>query len=687
MSRQSYNNPASLDRAAHTKVPHSLHSLQSSRSSGGGPKPTVPPKKRQKLADFMSTRDPYAQLGTAFGAAGPSSSTADITTKSAAARGKERETVDNDSDAGSITPVPSFMDQDSQYGSFDDSRSTGPGESNPFESEEDWYDSSSWISSEHASSSVHLLQRERRIDSSRRIETFSDGEIADMKLAADFLMSLLFSKEAFPLYVLVLKRMKHARSQPSGQMQAAFVACVHSAASASQIEIAQSLLRQALDGKMGTLTEAETFVFRNLLADTYKRLRKFDTAISEITLAWRSTPSIENLSLFLPRGHRSLDLVFYHQVTRTIRNYDYLIYNDPPGDSFQPGDQAILRQEQVQEQCIQQSPGPFELKDSQLQNPCLRSCMNWCTNELEQSTTELRAWKSLLPKWKQQPGLHFRLRGSAETVNENAIHLLKWISLYCYLWQRWQMQRSQTHKPQELLWAEQAQERMGIPASEVLATLSTLIIYDVQYDYNDSPRRLALPACLCAKRLSTLPDRELANKFFESLSWKSDIEMFSESNEGSSLLHLLAWRGIYTNKDASKGHRAGSDTARMYVIDFIEKNLALLLPEAHSAAPSIAGTPNNRSRESIQIVAATLLPTLASSLKSSNLSSLRKLRDRIQQNAKVAMQDATNAAASTKTSMDFPSISELSLAVSSLNLAPFRDASSSALDILATAFE
>jgi len=121
------------------------------------------------------------------------------------------------------------------------------------------------------------------------------------------------------------------------------------------------------------------------------------------------------------------------------------------------------------------------------------------------------------------------------------------------------------------------------------------------------------------------------------------------------------------------------------VIDFIEKNLALLLPEAHSPAPSIAGTPNNRSRESIQIVAATLLPTLASSLKSSNLSSLRKLRDRIQQNAKVAMQDATNSAASTKTSMDFPSISELSLAVSSLNLAPLRDASSSALDILAPA--
>jgi hypothetical protein len=226
---------------------------------------------------------------------------------------------------------------------------------------------------------------------------------------------------------------------------------------------------------------------------------------------------------------------------------------------------------------------------------------------------------------------------------------------------------------------------MGIPASEILATISTLILYDVQYDYNDSPRQLALPALICAKRLSGLSDRELANKFFESLSWKSDIEMFSESENGSSLLHLLAWRGIYTDKNASKGHRAGFNTARVYVIEFIEKNLALLLPEAHSAATSIASTPHNLSRESLQIVAATLLPTLASSLKSSNLSSLRKLRDRIQQGTKDAMQDASNAAASAKTSMDLQSISDLSQAVSSLNLAPLRDVSSSALELLTTA--
>jgi hypothetical protein len=578
----------------------------------------------------MSTRDSYAELGAAFGDPGPSSYMADDTTKSnSLTKCKARESPGDGFDelASIINSVPSFKDQDSQYGLVDDSCddrfSTARGASDRSEREGDCYESASWVSS-----SAQLLQRERRIDSSRRIETFSDDELYDMKVAADFLMSLMFSEEAFPLYVLILKRMKHTRMQQSGAMKAAFVVCVQSASSALQIEIAQSLLRQALDGEMGTLTEAESFLFRNLLVDTYKRLERFDAAISELKLAWRSAAvSIENLNLFLPQGHRSLDLVLYHQATRTIRNYGCLVYDDIPGDGLLPEDQAILRQTQLQDQCIRQIPGPFELKDYQLQNPCLRSCMEWCTNELKRSTTELRAWKSLLPGWKQLPGSQYILRGSAKTINSNAIHHLKWISLYCYLWKRWQILGSQFPIQHELLWAEQSEIRMGIPAAELLANICVLVLYDVQTHYEDSPRRLALPASICAIRLSRLPDEELANKFFESLSWKADIELFSEHGKGSPLLPLLTWRGIYTDKNASKGHRIGSDWARDYVIKFIEKNLALLMPEAHSSATSIIDTPNNLSRESLQIVAATLLPTLAPSLKSLNLSSLRKLRD------------------------------------------------------------
>jgi hypothetical protein len=53
--------------------------------------------------------------------------------------------------------------------------------------------------------------------------------------------------------------------------------------------------------------------------------------------------------------------------------------------------------------------------------------------------------------------------------------------------------------------------------------------------------------------------------------------------------------------------------------------------------------------------------------------------------AKDAMQDATITAASPKTSMDLPSIRDLSRAMaSSLNLAPLTEGPSSALEILAT---
>jgi hypothetical protein len=143
-SNEPWNGSTSVDNAVHNKVPHSLHSLQSSRSGGGGSKPAVPPKKRQKLAGSMSTRGPYAELGVAFGDPGPSSYMANNTTKSSSVtKGKAREAPRDGFDelASSITPVQSFMDQDSQYGSFDDSRdvrlSTVPGASDRSEREED----------------------------------------------------------------------------------------------------------------------------------------------------------------------------------------------------------------------------------------------------------------------------------------------------------------------------------------------------------------------------------------------------------------------------------------------------------------------------------------------------------------------------------------------------------------------
>lgn len=741
-SHELWTTAPSVEKTIHTKVAHSLHSLhslQSSRSSGGGPKPTVPPKKRQKLDNFMSMKDPYANLGAAFSEPGPSNYIPEYLDKSDTIfEARVRETVEDELEdpfadsattfdhvgisscmsdnnttkaisvtkdkvpeiACSIAPMPSFIEEDCQFESLENFGSKRPPttarDSDRLEREDRWRDSGSWISLENVSSSIDISQRQRNIDSSRRIETFSDDELQDLKLAANFLGSLTFCKEAFPLYVLILKHLKQEPVKKSDVVLAAFLDCVVTATTAPQIEIAQSLLRQALNGEMGALTNAETFVFRNILANTYKLSKQYDTAISEIKLAWHSIPSIEHLDLLLPQSHRSLDLIFYHQVTRNVRYYNNLLYSEGARDCFDSVDQGLLQQAHLQDQCIRQTPGPFELNNGQMKNPCLRSCLAWCTTELERCTAEMGAWKTLLRKWEEQSRFRSLLEMQRKSINDECIYFLKCVSLYCYLWERCHSLRSRPFDQQDFFWAEHAEQRMGIPASTLLRVMCSSIIYYVQTDYEDSPRRLAFPACSCAKRLSKLLDEALANEFFEVFSGtfnmpvlaetseSSESKKATESSRGSALSSLLSWRGSYLSKDSHDALIEGQNTARVYVVEFIEENLALLLPEARSSITSDTTTPIDKSMESLRIATATLLPTLASSLKSSNFSALCELRDRIQQNAENAMQDATDTAIAARTSIDLPSISDLSQAMaSSLNLASVREAPSFVLDVLA----
>jgi hypothetical protein len=115
---------------------------------------------------------------------------------------------------------------------------------------------------------------------------------------------------------------------------------------------------------------------------------------------------------------------------------------------------------------------------------------------------------------------------------------------------------------------------------------------------------------------------------------------------------------------------------RAYAKDFIEKKLWIRLPSVVTDALK-ASTP----RQSLEIVAAAFLPTLASSLHSSELASLRMIGDRIQRNVRDIMQGVAMtmsskvSIASPRSNRSFPTISmsELSQALSSsLSLSSIR---------------
>ncbi|KAH0543033.1 hypothetical protein FGG08_002641 [Glutinoglossum americanum] len=593
-------------------------------------KPAVPPKKRQKLSDFMSSKDPYADLGSAFDtpdtpkpspqdllpsgrtARSPSSTfpsivggRADSVTYTSSSLGDNSGlTTPNDTSDAGMLPPRSEGSNGSRLGDID--RPTS-----------------------QQYSVGRVFPRERRLDSSRPIDTFSPDEIQDMKRAADFLFSLSFDMDSFALYALILKRLKDSSNQPAWVTSTAMVSCARSATTSSQVEIAQSLLEQKLHEPHRSATDVENFLFRMLLAETYTRRRDYSTANFHTRVAMESDLADERLLTQLPQETRSLDIITYHCLARGLGCHENLVKEKTL--RYLPQDNLFIGRSQVQERLLLREPGPFELKHGSMKNPCIRSCLQWCTSELERTATIPGSWKNL-------------------QSNDQHLSWAEHIGVYCCLWERWQSRQTKYTKLQPMLWAGQAERLMGISAAELLITSCWMIMGASPSRNDKSECDLVRRARIGAKFLSQQSDEKLGCQFLDTFSWMN------------TLIH------------ASPEQKAFQNIARSYARDLVEKSLMVKLPEMQdSETEETPDTPlqSDAPRRSLSIVAAALLPTLASSLHSSDLSSLRKLGDRIQQGFEGMVQDAVSTLPSSvfrgpsRSYLSLPSISELSQAMAS----------------------
>ena len=258
-------------------------------------------------------------------------------------------------------------------------------------------------------------QSDALFDINRPIDTFSSEEMDSMHLAADFLFALNFRKDAFPLYVLILKRLKMSSRKHVGATSSALVACVRSAVLPNQAAIARSLLQQQLD--LPDTTMMERFTFQLLLADTYKRFRELTTAGNHIRNAMQSNPFEESLIEDLPHNYRSLDFVTYYFIVDGI-NRTKLRSSDEPI----PLDYFSMEKGQVEDQITRRIPGPFELEHGTMKNLCIRSCLDWCASILERRAIIPGLWDSV------------QTNHDTSQLNEDKSDSTR---LYCYLWQRW----------------------------------------------------------------------------------------------------------------------------------------------------------------------------------------------------------------------------------------------------------
>jgi hypothetical protein len=673
-----------------TKRQQSLQSLQSGRSLNSlRVKPPVPPKKRQKLVEFMASKemileDPYKDLGLAF----DNQTTSRPMPRSPISSGQtacfSRGTHSTSWEQTTIFPGGAFSSPSTQTAIFsggtfssivngqaemgslpsrreDDNASDTSDETSDVDmlspGSEDWniYDLDEferWASQQNSGGQVS--QPERRLESTRLIDTFSSDELHDMKRAADFLFSLTFDEDCCALYVLMLKRLKDSPNQPMWITCSAVIACARSAYTTSQVEIAQYLLEHKLEELEGTASHVENFLYRMLLSYTYTRCGDDDNANLQIETAMGSDLADERLFEYLPKENRSLDILTYYFLNCGLGKHDDLVKEKTL--KYLPEDHIFLDKSDAQDRLLQREPGPFELKDGYMKNPCIRSCLRWCLSEFEIIATIPGSWKHL-----QSDDQH-----------------LDWaerIGIYCCLWGRWQNFRGKASQPELLLWASQAEKCMGIAPAELLITLCWMIMSASPPRHDKSERDLFLRARLGARSLSQRTDEALASQFLDKFSWMNTMIRFSCERE------------------------AFRDVARAYAKDFIERSLQIKLPDeqdsdsnSESYACNTVDTPpqSNTPRRSLSIAAAVLLPTVASSMHSSDLSSFRALGDRIQQRIRgamreIAMTEPSSVFRNSSKSNLSMQMSELSQAMaSSLSLSSVKQAGTQAIETLAT---
>jgi hypothetical protein len=122
-----------------------------------------------------------------------------------------------------------------------------------------------WGSTEELAKSV------TQIDLDRPSDNFSEEEIVNIKEAADYLTSFRFDAEAFPLYVLLLKRHQASLGDQSYGPSYPVFTSSHAAMLRSHCEILQNLLQLELGKAQQTASALESFLAHMLLAETYSR--------------------------------------------------------------------------------------------------------------------------------------------------------------------------------------------------------------------------------------------------------------------------------------------------------------------------------------------------------------------------------------------------------------------------------
>jgi hypothetical protein len=216
---------------------------------------------------------------------------------------------------------------------------------------------------------------------------------------------------------------------------------------------------------------------------------------------------------------------------------------------------------------LHQVPGPFELVEESMKNPCLRNCLEWCTSRLKAA---------------------YRLPATLEILRRQTIHK-EWaesVVVYWYLWVEYY------NSPDSLnvnaFGIDNTEKVMGIPVAQLLFNMATLMIeispsekrYSrlMRRDYNVIQRAIA-----GAEALERLTDQAFAHRFLSQFTDR-DMPFHLPGDLSSSKLHLEAAKTFHSGTKDIFAHLQQPDSFPGDDVPTRHPSLSVTLASSHSSS-------------------------------------------------------------------------------------------------------
>ena len=450
------------------------------------------------------------------------------------------------------------------------------------------------------------------------VERYSWSEMNVIKQTADFMFSCTFLEDAFPLYILLWKRLKNS-SKPTWMARSAMISCVRSAAREPDLTIVRNLLGQNLaekdDPGPAMTSKLERYMLQMLLAQVCRLQGDIHAAQQQCHAILKILPDMEQILNNSQVDDVHVDLITYLYLNRCLTfrspHHEELVGPNKSQYSLSFASEHFLATsfgkdiKRLEEHLVSLHPGTFALQFRIMLHRRIRKTLAWCIQQLEKATNLPQLWTTVCQ-------------------DEETLNWAESLPIYCYVWRQWNQEVLKVEKPKS--WAVELEKLIGISAAELVQVTASAIM---SFSKSQEPKTgineflkcsaegnldMLQQALVAARGLSTQPDDVLRCHFLSSIIDRID------------LLHQ------------SKKETGFRKSVHDLVTDFVQDELDIVLPDVPLAEPknhpTAFGVSDFASTELENIIQSGFLvthdPTIAPSLSSSE-NSLKKVAAHILQ--------------------------------------------------------